>query len=289
MLPEGRGILRGGVGKFNQRTPLNVGAFTQLETATVSRYNPDGSLQAPPVTYAHVIDGLLKTPESVVETLAWDQRIRRKVFFRAAYLHRAGSSEAIVDPDPERGVLALSSKGAATYWELETTGRYVASEYRDLTVSYVRAHGTVDLNDYDQFFGNFRNPIIRANENSLSPTDVPNRIIVRGTLGLPGQWVLSPLYEWRTGFPYSAVNEYQDFVGERNRAGRLPSVSTLDFSLVRPWHFKKYHFVAGLKVYNAFANNGERDVQNNITSPEFGKFYNPIQRSIGFVFSGSKP
>jgi hypothetical protein len=30
-------------------------------------------------------------------------------------------------------------------------------------------------------------------------------------------------------------------------------------------------------------------VQNNITSPEFGKFYNPIQRSIGFVVSGSKP
>ncbi len=289
VLPDGRGILRGGVGKFNQRTPLNVGGFTQLETATVTRYNPDGSVQALPITYAHVIDGPLKTPESLVETLAWDQRVGRKVFFKAAYLHRAGSTEAIVDPDPARGVLALSSNGASKYWELETTGRYVASEYRDVTVSYVHANGTINLNDYDQFFGNFRNPIIRADENSLSPTDVPHRIIVRGTWGLPGQWVFSPLYEWRTGFPYSAVDEYQDFVGERNRAGRLPNVSTLDFSLVRPWHFRKYRFSGGLKVYNIFNNKGYRDVQNNVTSPDYGTFYNQLRRSIGFAFGSTKP
>ncbi len=289
VLPDGRGILRGGIGKFNQRTPLNVGAFTQLEIATVSRFNPDGSPQGGPVTYTHVIDGRLRTPESLVETIAWDERFGRKVFFKAAYLHRTGSTEAIVTPDAERGALVLASDGASKYWEFETTGRFVASEYRDLTVSYVRARGTIDLNDYDQFFGNFRNPIIRANENSLSPTDVPNRIIVRGTWGLPGKWVFSPLYEWRSGFPWSAVDEYQDFVGERNETGRLPHVSTLDFSIVRPWKFKKYHFTGGLQLYNVFNNKAYRDVQNNITSPEYGTFYNPLKRSIGFALTSSKP
>ena len=149
-------------------------------------------------------------------------------------------------------MLTLGSAGESKYWEVETTGRFLASEHRDLSVSYVRSEGTRDLNDYDQFFGNFRNPIIRANENSLSPTDVPNRLIVRGTIGLPGKWVFSPVYEWRTGFPWSAVNEFQDFVGARNRTGRLPTVSTLDFTLARPWQFRRYRFTAGLKVYNAF-------------------------------------
>jgi hypothetical protein len=153
----------------------------------------------------------------------------------------------------------------------------------------VRSHSTRDLNDYDQFYGNFRNPIIRQNENNLSPTDVPNRLIVRGTIGLPGKWVFSPLYEWRTGFPWSAVDEFQDFVGPRNRAGRLPTVNTLDFTLARPWRFKKYTFTAGLKIYNTFSSGSDRDVQNNITSPDFGKFYNPIQRSIGFVFGSTRP
>ncbi len=158
-----------------------------------------------------------------------------------------------------------------------------------MTVSYVRSESTRNLNDYDQFFGSFRNPIIRADENSLSPTDVPNRLIVRGMIGVGAKWVLAPVYEWRTGFPFSAVNEFQDFVGSRNRAGRLPAVSTLDFSLARPWRFRKYQFTAGLKVYNVFNTGDERDVQHNITSPDYGKFYNPIERSIGFLVSTSRP
>jgi carboxypeptidase family protein/TonB-dependent receptor-like protein len=288
VLPEGRAILRGGVGKFDQRTPLDVGAFTQYQTQTVTRYDPLGLMLAPPTTFQHVVVGELKTPESLVRTVAWDERFGRKVFFKAAYLYRNGSHEAIVDPVVSDGLLTLSSTGASKYWEFEATGRYLASEHRDLTVSYVRSHSTRDLNDYDQFYGAFRNPIIRPNENSLSPTDVPNRIIIRGVQGVGGKWVFYPIFEWRTGFPWSAVDEFQDYVGERNRSGRLPTVATLDFSLVRPWKFKKYRFVGGVKVYNAFANNGERDVQNNITSPDYGTFYNPIKRSIGFVFGTPK-
>jgi outer membrane receptor protein involved in Fe transport len=288
VLPEGRAILRGGVGKFAERTPLTVGAFTQYDVQTISRFAPDGAPLGAPITYTHVIDGALKTPESMVQTVAWDQRVGRKLFFKAAYLHRRGSEAYVITPDASRAVLALSSAGTSEYWEVETTGRYLVSEHRDLSVSYVRSHSTLDLNDYDQFFGNFRNPIIRANERSLSATDVPNRIIVRGTLGLPGTWVFSPLYEWRTGFPWSAVDEFQDFTGPRNRSGRLPSVSSLDFTLARPWRFHKFQFTGGLKIYNLFDSGNERDVQNNVTAPDYGTFYNPIERSIGFVISTSK-
>jgi hypothetical protein len=289
ILPEGRGILRGGFGKFAERTPLTVGAFTQYDVQTVTRFGAFGVPSGPPVTFAHVIDGVLKTPESIVQTVAWDQRFGRLFFFKTAYLHRNGSHSYVLNPNANLSQLALSSTGASKYWELETTGRYLASEHRDLTVSYVRSKSTRDTNDYDQFYGNFRNPIIRANENALSPTDVPNRMIVRGNIGLPGKWVFVPVYEWRTGFPWSKVNEFQDYVEPRNTSGRLPSVSTLDFTLARPWRFRKYSFTGGIKIYNAFNTGNERDVQNNITSPEFGRFYNPIQRSIGFVVSGSKP
>jgi Carboxypeptidase regulatory-like domain/TonB dependent receptor-like, beta-barrel len=289
VLPEGRGILRGGFGKFAERTPLTVGAFTQYEVQTVTRYAANGQPLGPAVTFVHTLGDALKTPESIVQTVAWDQRIERRFFIKAAYLHRDGSHAYTVYPDVTNGLLTLSSTGESKYWELETTGRFLASEHRDLSVSYVRSKSTRDLNDYDQFYGNFRNPIIRPNANSLSPTDVPNRIIVRGNIGLPGQWVFVPLYEWRSGFPWSAVNEFQDFVGERNRTGRLPKVSTLDFTLARPLKFRKYRFTGGLKIYNALNSGSERDVQANITSPDYGKFYNPIQRSIGFVFSSGKP
>jgi hypothetical protein len=289
LLPEGRGILRGGFGKFAERTPLTVGAFTQYEMPTVTRFDADGRLTLPPVALAHVVNGLLRTPESIVGTIAWDQRFGRRFFFKTGYLRRRGSHGYIVDPDPSRGVLSLSSTGESSYWEFETTGRYLASEHRDVTMSYVRSHSTRDLNDYDRFFGNFRDPVVRPNENSLAPTDVPNRLIVRGTIGLRGRWVWSPFFEWRTGFPWSAVDEFLDSVGPRNRSGRLPSVTSLDFTLARPWRFRKYRFTAGIKVYNVFDSGNERDVQTNITSPDYGTFYSPIERSIGFVVSSTRP
>jgi hypothetical protein len=58
---------------------------------------------------------------------------------------------------------------------------------------------------------------------------------------------------------------------------------------MRPLHFRKYQFSGGIKVYNAFSTGNERDVQNNIAAPDYGAFYNPILRSIGFVVSTSKP
>jgi hypothetical protein len=184
--------------------------------------------------------------------------------------------------------LRLLSAGRSRYRELEVTGRYLGGERRDLSVSYVRSHGTADLNNYDQFYGNVRNPIVRPNENSLIPTDVPHRLIVRGTIGLPATWEIAPVIEIRSGFPWSAVNEFQDFVGPRNRAGRFPSVRTIDFSLYRPWHFRKYRFRAGIKVYNILGASVERDVQGNVTSPNYGRFFNPAERSIGFVFGTAR-
>ena len=168
------------------------------------------------------------------------------------------------------------------------TTRYLGGERRDVTVSYVWAKGTADLNSYDLFYGNLRTPIVRPNENNLIPTDVRHRLLVRGSLGLPGKWDFAPLLELRSGFPWSAVDEFHDFVGPRNRAGRLPAVRTLDFTLARPWRFKQRRFRAGLKLYNVFGASADRDVQNNLTSPDYGTFYNPIERSIGFTFGSAR-
>jgi hypothetical protein len=210
------------------------------------------------------------------------------VLFKANYLKRAGDHEYILEPDASRGEIALLSTGKSRYWELELTGRYLGGTRRDLTISYVRSHGVADLNNYDQFYGNIRNPIVRANESNLIPTDVPHRVLVRGTIGLPGQWDFAPVIEFRSGFPWSAVDEFQDFVGARNRAGRLPQVRAFDFSISRPWQVRKHRFRAGIKMYNVVGASAQRDVQNNLGSSEFGQFFNPIERSIGFVLGSAK-
>jgi hypothetical protein len=281
--PEGRAILRGGYGKFVQRTALNVGAFPTFEPRTIERFAVNGAPLGPAITYLNTIVGDLRTPEAGVGNVEWNQRFGRRTLLKVEFMRRGGTHEWVVTPNPAAGRLELASAGASAYRELEVTTRYLGGERRDLTVSYVWARGTADLNNYDQFFGNVRNPIIRPDENNLIPTDVRHRLLVRGTIGIGGKWDFAPIAELRSGFPYSAVNEFQDFVGARNRAGRLPVVHTLDFTIARPWQFRKYRFRAGIKVYNAFGSSAERDVQNNTTSPQFGQFFNPIERSIGFL------
>jgi hypothetical protein len=288
VLTDGRGILRGGVGRFRQRTPLNVGAFHAFESRTVTRFGAGGAPLAPPVTLVNVPAPDLRTPESISGNIEWNQRFGRRVLFKANYLKRRGSHEYILEPDPSHGELRLMSTGTSRYWELEATGRYLGGERRDLTVSYVRSRGTADLNNYDQFYGNLRNPIVRPNEHNLIPTDVPHRLIVRGTIGLPGRWDFVPVIEIRSGFPWTAVDEFQDFVGPRNQSGRLPRVRAVDFALSRPWRLWKYRFRGGIKVYNILGASAQRDVQANVTSPNFGRFFNPIERSIGFVFGSAK-
>jgi hypothetical protein len=288
VLPDGRAIVRGGVGRFRQRTPLNVGAFTQFESRTVTRYGGSGEPLGEPLTLAHVAAPELRTPEAVAGNIEWNQRFGRRVLFKANYLRRRGSHEYILEPDPARGEVRLLSTGTSRYWEVEVTGRYLKGERSDMTVSYVRSRGFADLNNYDQFYGNVRNPIVRPNEHNLIPTDVPHRLLVRGTIGLPHQWDFAPVLEIRSGFPWSAINDYQDFIGPRNRTGRLPRVSTLYFSLSRQWQLWKYRFRGGVRVYNVFGSSAGRDVQNNTASPHFGEFFNPIERSIGFVLSSSR-
>ena len=288
VLPEGRAIVRGGFGKFAQRTPLNIGAFASFEPRTISRFNVDGSSIGQPITLTNRVDGPLRTPEAEVGNIEWDQRFGRRVLLKVAFLGRSGSHEHIVSPDPGAGTLRLASVGASGYRELESTVRYLGGERRDLTMSYVWARGTADLNNYDDFYGNFRNPIIRANERNLISTDVRHRLLLRGTIGLPGKWDFAPVLELRSGFPWSAVNEFQDFVGPRSRAGRLPAVRTLDFSIARPWQFRKYRFRAGIKVFNLFGASAYRDIQTNTTSPFYGTAYNPVERSVGFVFGSGR-
>jgi hypothetical protein len=49
------------------------------------------------------------------------------------------------------------------------------------TVSYVRSNGHADLNSFDQYFDNARDPIVRLNQYGPVGTDAPNRVVIRGS------------------------------------------------------------------------------------------------------------
>ena len=80
------------------------------------------------------------------------------------------------------------------------------------------------------------------------------------------------IFDWRSGLPYSVVNETLDYVGPRNNR-RFPSYVRLEVGLERRFKIFKFEPWIGLRVWNALNSFLPTDVQANLGSPAFGSFY----------------
>jgi hypothetical protein len=98
---------------------------------------------------------------------------------------------------------------------------------------------------------------------------------------------IAPLIEIRSGFPYSFVNERLDFVGPQNRAGRFPTFMSLALQVTKGFAVPKFlpriggrRMRMGLAVLNTTNHFNPTEVQNNITSPRLGQFFNSLGASV---------
>jgi len=286
LLPEGRAILRGGAGWFYERTPLNVAAFASFEQQTVTRFQADGiTASAPPVRYTHRVSGPLETPSSLVWNVEFDYRVSSALALRFSELQRRGGHEYVTDPIDRGGVgdVQLSSQGHSTYRETELTLRYAGSDQRMVTATYVRSRSEADTNAFDEYFGNFRNPVIRPRQFSTGIADVPNRLVMSAVWPLPRHWTLSPLLEIRDGFPFTCIDENQAYVGAVNQCGRFPTLVSLDLNLTKTLTIRNRQVRIGFRSNHLLNNFTPRDAQTNVDSPSFGTFYNTIPRHLGFI------
>ena len=255
----------------------------------MTRFGPGGEPIGAPVTLVNVPSPELRTPKAVAGNIEWNQRFGRRVLFKANYLKRSGTHEYILEPDPARGEVRLKSTGTSRYWELEATGRYLGGERRDLTVSYVRSHGTADLNNYDQFYGNLRNPILRAerarthshrraasadrSRHHRTAGQVGHRAGDRDSLGLPvvgGERVPGLR---RTAEPGGAFSE-----SPHNRLRALASLAGPEIPVPRRHQ--------GLQRPGRIG--AERTCRATWRRRTIGQFFNPLERSIGFMFGSAQ-
>ena len=293
-----RTVIRGGVGLFYDKIPISVGIFEQYQERVVTKFASNGiTIVDGPRPFQHVIrSNDYRSPYSVAATLQVDHEIKR-LLLRVGYEERETRRDFILDPIAS-GSLLLRNDGKSRYREFQVTGRLKLQERHHVYVAYVRSNATGDLNAFNDYFGNLRNPVIRANERSLQPFDAPNRLIGWGDIALPKQITLSPVVDWHTGFPFSLIDEEQNFVGARNRGGRYPSFFSLDLQVTKGlaprvpnWGFvpkkfrgKKVPGRFGVKVFNLTNHWNPRDFQNNIDAADFGTFYNSPHRGIRLKF-----
>jgi hypothetical protein len=274
--------LRAGVGLFAERTPSLVGAFQQIEGREETRFAEDGVTVIGATRYEHVSASYLLPARSTTWSGQVSYRPMPSLELRVSALERRGRHEPIVDPlgDGAEGRLLLETEGRSHYREAELGLRFAPRPKRELSVSWVHSRSEADLNSFVSIFGTARAVVVRPNAFGLANVDVPDRLVARLSTELGREWYLTGMLEARRGTPWSAVDENLDFVGARNASGRLPAAVLLDLAVERRFRlgrFRPWIGVGGVNLLNQFA---ARDVQANVTAPDFGKFYNPVPRRL---------
>jgi len=291
-------VIRGGIGLFYDKIPISVGVFEQYQSRVVTTFAANGStIVDGPRVFRHVVEvGGYRNPYSVAGTIQIDHEVKR-LLLRLGFEERRTRRDFILEPISD-GRLLLRNDGESRYREFQLTARYRLQERKHLYVAYVRSHASGDLNAFNSYFGNLRDAVIRRNERSLQPFDAPNRLLFWGDIGLPKQITVSPVMDWHTGFPFSLIDENQNFVGARNRAGRYPNFFSLDLQITKgvtpkvpnwgmiPAKFRGRKFPGrfGIKLFNITSHWNPRDFQNNVNSPDFRTFYNSTRRGIRLKF-----
>jgi hypothetical protein len=104
-----------------------------------------------------------------------------------------------------------------------------------------------DLNALTNYFDSIMWPVIGANAYAPANADVPHRLFVRGHAMPTPRWLVIGILDWRSGLPYSVVNEALDFTGPRNDR-RFPNYLRLELGLEHRFKIFKYRPWIGVRA-----------------------------------------
>lgn len=296
-----RTIIRAGVGIFYDRSLSNAaffdrqpnGAIEQIPQRVVTNYAADGlTVIDPPRFFSNQIGGQLRTPRSVRYSISVDRGITKDLTMRVGFLQRFTKNDLLVEPiigSRSNAALQLNSGGRSRYDEAQFLLVYNKPGFAQFNASYVFSRSRGDLNTADRFFGDTPSFVVRPNEYGRLPFDAPHRFLAYGQFAVSKKYDIrvAPLFEIRSGFPFSAVNERLDFVGKRNEAGLLPMYISLDLQVTKGFQlpfFDNKRARIGVALFNLTNHFNPRDVQNNLGSPNYGKFYNSLGTSVKAKF-----
>jgi Carboxypeptidase regulatory-like domain len=280
---DARTLLKGGIGLFYDRVPLNTASFPLLPDRTIMSLGPTGGVDNS-LTYANTITRGLRNPRSVGWNIEFDRQITSGLIVRAGFQERNTARDFVITPETEgiHGILSLSNGGRSFYREFQVTGQYKIRK-DTLNASYVRSKVFGDLNDFNQFFGNNAVAVIEPNARGRLPFDAPNRFLFWGQFEAPLKFTLMPVLDVHTGFPYSEIDQSRDFIGARDSL-RFPRFNSFDLQVTRPiplpFPHRELKARIGFSVFNLFNHFNPRDVQSDIDSYRYGALFNGVGRTF---------
>jgi len=285
-------VIRGGVGLFYDRVPLNVYSFGDYPEQVVTTYGSNGQVSGGPFLYLNTLGQVTTQPRLVSQeptagnfsprSNTWSLQVEQPVTsflkLRAGFIESQSSGLVVMNsvaPDPvtDIGARMLSGTGQSRYRQAEITAKVRLNAGSQLFLSYVRSKARGDLNDFNNYLGSFPAPILRPDQFGNLPTDIPNRFLLWGLVQLPWKIRIGPTVEYRSGFPYIVTDAGQNYAGIPNQ-NRYPGFFSVDAKVSKDFKVSsKYTLRPSISSFNLTDHFNPEAFHNNIADPGFGLFF----------------
>jgi Carboxypeptidase regulatory-like domain len=253
--------------------PLNLSvigqSYDQQQVDTL--YNASGTTPVQgPATSAFVqpTNGLhsLQQPYFDIASIGYEQKFAGNTLVKLELLARDehhGLVYETVSPGQIGSEFLLQSSRRDKYRAISISLRHDFANRAEVFGSYTRSKASTDQL-LDPVLGML---YFAPQQPGPLSWDAPNRLISWGSFPTPIWGILfSYIFDYHTGYPYSAVNQQQFLVGEAN-SYRFPSFASLTLGFEKKFSFKERVFAARLAVINITNRQNPDVVVNNVDAP----------------------
>ena len=281
---DGRGKFSIGWGIYN--IPLNLSVLGQTQDQqqvdTLFLYGtqcvpPQTVCTTGPATSTFTMPAHgLQQPFFDITSAGWQERIWKKTILSVELLARNGHRELAFEtsnPGQIGGTFLLQSTRRDKYRGATISARQTFEKGAVLFGSYTRSRANTDQ-ALDPQLGLL---YFAAQQGAPLLWDAPNRALSWGTVPTPWWGIdFAYFFEYRTGYPFSVVNQQQFLIGAPD-SRRFPDYASLNISLEKKFRFRKYLFAVRGSVINLTDRQNPNVVVNNIdavgVTPAFLNFF----------------
>lgn len=205
----------------------------------------------------------LRQPRFKTTSMEWTQKFGGETFAGARFTHRVegdGFAYEDIQASPLGGLFLLQNSRHDRYRSIEVWGRHIfrskAEVYGDFTRSRADTNKALDYS--------LTAPLSVSQAPGPLPWDAPNRFISWGWSPLPiWELLLSYHLEYRSGFPFNAVNQLGQLQGSPGQQ-RFPNYMSLDLGIEKRFAFRRYIWAARISIINATNHVNPDSVNTNV-------------------------
>jgi hypothetical protein len=266
-----------GIGVYRDASNLDILTRSLAGTRTDAFYDPTGTilLQPPVLSTFTVNPQQLRFSFVTNSSVAWEQKLPRTTYLRIQLMdRRARNIWTFVNPGastlpdgPFTGQFILTNNRRDHYDSAELTFRHVFKQNHTVFASYTRSRA---LSNAD-FGYNLDNVLFSPQAGGPLAWDAPNRFLSWGWLPVTHKIDAAYTVDWRTGFPFTVMNDSQEVVGAPD-SQRYPNYFSLDLSLERRFTIFGFQWALRGGVDNITKHGNYTVVNSNIDSPDYRTF-----------------